>query len=553
MRMKIKERIAGMKAKIQAMKQNRGILTKVQIFKFQPFSRRQKQILTWWLPNSPVKDYDGIIADGAIRSGKTVCMSLSFVFWVMENFSGQNFAMCGKTIGSFRRNVLFWLKLMLKSRGYKVTDHRADNLVEITRNGITNYFYIFGGKDERSQDLIQGITLAGLFCDEVALMPESFVNQATGRCSVEGSKYWFNCNPDGPYHWFKVNWIDKAIGYLGKKKVARLQQEAAAKGTELNLKKLLYVHFTMDDNLSLSEAIKARYRSMYSGVFFKRYIEGLWAMAEGIIYDMFDPDRNVVDAEAIAAEYRKKSGREFLIGDKYVSCDYGTQNPTAFLLWSKGADNKWYCRREYYYSGRDKGQQKTDKEFAEDLTAWLSGEKIRAVILDPAAASFKAQLEKDGYKVKKAKNDVLDGIRFVATLLLSGSIFIDASCENLLKEFASYIWDAKAAERGEDKPVKEHDHCLTGDTLVDTVTGQIPIKDLVGKNGKVFCWDMRKNMKTFSNFYHVRLTQKNARIFEIRLLDGTSIKATAEHLILTQRGWVRVMDLKKDDKFMRIT
>ena len=119
--MKIKERIAGMKAKLQAMKQQRGVLTKVQVFKFQPFSRRQKQILTWWLPNSPVKDYDGIIADGAIRSGKTVCMSLSFVFWAMENFSGQNFAMCGKTIGSFRRNVLFWLKLMLRSRGYKVT------------------------------------------------------------------------------------------------------------------------------------------------------------------------------------------------------------------------------------------------------------------------------------------------------------------------------------------------------------------------------------------------------------------------------------------------
>ena len=456
--MKIKERIAGMKAKLQAMKQQRGVLTKVQVFKFQPFSRRQKQVLTWWLPNSPVKDYDGIIADGAIRSGKTVCMSLSFVFWAMEKFNGQNFAMCGKTIGSFRRNVLFWLKLMLKSRGYKVTDHRADNLVEITRNGVTNYFYIFGGKDERSQDLIQGITLAGLFCDEVALMPESFVNQATGRCSVEGSKYWFNCNPDGPYHWFKVNWIDKAIGYLGKKKVTKLQEESKAKGVELNLKKLLYLHFTMDDNLSLSEAIKARYRSMYHGVFFKRYIEGLWAMAEGIIYDMFNQDKNVVDAEAIATEYRQRTGHEFWIGDKYVSCDYGTQNPTAFLLWSKGADGKWYCRREYYYSGRDKGQQKTDKEFSDDLTAWLAGEKIRSVILDPAAASFKAQLEKDGYKVKKAKNDVLDGIRFVATLLLSGSIFIDQSCENLIKEFASYIWDAKAGERGEDKPVKEHDH-----------------------------------------------------------------------------------------------
>lgn len=458
MRMEIKERIADMREKLQKMKSQRGILTKVQIFKFQPFSQRQKQVLTWWMPGSPVKDYDGIIADGAIRSGKTICMSLSFVFWAMEIFNGQNFAMCGKTIGSFRRNVLFWLKLMLRSRGYKVADHRADNLVEITRKNVTNYFYIFGGKDERSQDLIQGITLAGVFCDEVALMPESFVNQVTGRCSVSGSRYWFNCNPDGPYHWFKVNWIDKAIGYLGTKKAARLQEEAAAKGTELNLKKLLYVHFTMDDNLSLSEAIKARYRSMYSGVFFKRYIEGLWAMAEGIIYDMFDRDRNVVDTEAIAAEYRKRTGREFWIGDKYVSCDYGTQNPTAFLLWSKGADSKWYCRREYYYSGRDKGKQKTNKEFADDLTEWLAGEKIRAVILDPAAASFKAELEKDGYKVKKAKNDVLDGIRFVATQLLSGSIFVDASCENLLKEFASYIWDAKAGDRGEDKPVKEHDH-----------------------------------------------------------------------------------------------
>ena len=255
--MTIKERISQAKQKIVKLKGQRNILTKVQVFKFQPFSRRQKQILTWWAPDSPVKDYDGIIADGAIRSGKTVCMSLSFVMWAMATFSGQNFAMCGKTIGSFRRNVLFWLKLMLKSRGYRVMDHRADNLVEISRGAVTNYFYIFGGKDERSQDLIQGITLAGLFCDEVALMPESFVNQATGRCSVAGSKYWFNCNPDGPYHWFKVNWIDKAIGYLGKKKAAKLQQEAVAKGTELNLKKLLYVHFTMDDNLSLSEAIKA--------------------------------------------------------------------------------------------------------------------------------------------------------------------------------------------------------------------------------------------------------------------------------------------------------
>lgn len=180
-----------------------------QFFHFQPFSRKQRKVLNWWTETSPVKDYDGIIADGAIRSGKTVSMSLSFVLWAMSTFNGQNFAMCGKTIGSFRRNVLFWLKLMLKSRGYRVTDHRADNLVIVSRGSVENNFYIFGGKDERSQDLIQGITLAGVFFDEVALMPESFVNQATGRCSVDSSKYWFNCNPDGPYHWFKLNWIRK--------------------------------------------------------------------------------------------------------------------------------------------------------------------------------------------------------------------------------------------------------------------------------------------------------------------------------------------------------
>ena len=431
-----------------------------RIFLFQPFSRKQRKVLNWWCRTSPVKDYDGIIADGAIRSGKTVSMSLSFVMWAMSSFAGQNFAMCGKTIGSFRRNVLFWLKLMLKSRGYKVADHRADNLLIVTRRGVENYFYIFGGKDERSQDLIQGITLAGVFFDEVALMPESFVNQATGRCSVEGSKFWFNCNPDGPYHWFKQNWINKSVGYLGKERVREIREEAAAEGREPDLKKLLYVHFTMDDNLSLAEEIKARYRSMYTGVFFKRYILGLWAMAEGIIYDMFDEKKHVVDTRKLAEDYTKQTGYDFWTQERFVSCDYGTQNPTAFLLWNKAADGRWYCRKEYYYSGREKGRQKTDKEYSEDLTGWLAGMSIRSVVLDPAAASFKAQLEKDGYKVKKAKNDVLDGIRFVATLLNQGSILFDKSCTNLIMEFGSYIWDAKAAERGEDKPVKEHDHAL---------------------------------------------------------------------------------------------
>lgn len=427
-----------------------------QIFEFKPFSSKQRKVLNWWCDTSPVKDQDGIIADGAIRSGKTLSMSLSFVLWAMTSFDGQNFAMCGKTIGSFRRNVLFWLKLMLKSRGYRVTDHRADNLVIVSREEKENYFYIFGGKDERSQDLIQGITLAGVFFDEVALMPESFVNQATGRCSVDGSKYWFNCNPDGPYHWFKVNWIDK-------------RKE----------KKLLYLHFTMDDNLSLSEKIKARYRSMYTGVFFKRYILGLWCMAEGIIYDMFDPDRCVKSIKEIISK--------LIDGSRYVSIDYGTQNATAFLLWNKGVDGVWYCVREYYYSGRDEGVQKTDAEYADELEKWLEETKIRAVIVDPAAASFIAELRKRGYKVLKAKNDVIDGIRLVGTKLNQNLIIFSDSCINTIKEFASYIWDARAAERGEDKPVKEHDHAMDAVryfvyTILNNKTARIKSKEKAGLN-----------------------------------------------------------------------
>ncbi len=444
--MRMYEKIQKLKTKIEQMKGKRKRPAGTLTFQFKPFSDKQKQVLTWWCPDSPVKDMDGIIADGAIRSGKTVCMSLSFVMWAMENFSGQNFGMCGKTIGSFRRNVAFWLKLMLKSRGYAVSDHRADNLMIVSKYGVENYFYIFGGKDERSQDLIQGITLAGVFFDEVALMPESFVNQATGRCSVDGSKYWFNCNPDGPYHWFKLKWIDRSAGYLGKERAAELQAKGEA------LKQLLYLHFTMDDNLSLSEKIKARYRSMYTGVFYKRYIMGLWAMAEGIIYDMFSEEKHV------------KPIRDFfqrLINtNRYVSIDYGTQNATVFLLWNKGVDGKWYCIREYYYSGRDKGVQKTDAEYADDLSEWLEDTKVKAVIVDPSAASFIAELRKRGYSVLKAKNDVEDGIRLVGTLLNREKIMFSSSCVNTIMEFASYIWDEKAAERGEDAPIKQHDHAM---------------------------------------------------------------------------------------------
>lgn len=392
-------------------------------FKFKPFSKKQRQILNWWTEESPVREYDGIIADGAIRSGKTLSMSLSFVIWAMETFDCSNFAMCGKTVGSFRRNVLFWLKLMLSGRGYRVEEKRTENLVIIRRGKKENYFYIFSGKDERSQDLIQGITLSGVFLDEVALMPESFVNQATGRCSVAGSRFWFNCNPQSPAHWFKTNWIDKS-----------------------NEKNLLYLHFTMEDNLSLSDQVKERYRRMYSGVFYERYILGLWVVAEGMIYPMYRDAIEEPPKDTVPADYG-------------ISIDYGTQNAFAALLWAKYGST-WYAIDEYYYSGRDSGIQKTDAEYKSDLDEWISnvdkGEIIRTII-DPSAASFIAVLrnDKQRYKVIPADNAVVDGIRETATAMRIGLIKFSPKLKNWKVEMEGYVWDNDPAE---DKPVKERDH-----------------------------------------------------------------------------------------------
>ena len=413
------------------------ISSRKPVFRFKPFSKKQRMILNWWTIASPVKDYDGIIADGAIRSGKTVSMSLSFVFWAMDSFNGENFIMAGKTIGSFQRNVLTNLKTMLRSRGYHCIHHisgETPNMLEITRKGVTNYFYIFGGKDESSQDLVQGITAAGAFFDEVALMPESFVNQATGRCSVEGSKFWFNCNPGGPLHWFKVKWIDK------KKE-----------------KRLLYLHFTMEDNLSLSEKIKARYRAMYVGVFFLRYIKGLWSAAEGLIYTMF-ADKNLYHDEDCPAALKST-------GTRSIAVDYGTTNPCVFLdIWDDG-ETLW-VEREYRWDSRSEeamrsaNPQKTDAQYADDMADFMGSapEEQCEIIVDPSAASFIQELRGRGWLVKAADNEVLDGIRKVSTMLANRKIRINRNCKGLTAEMQSYVWNDKAAERGEEEPVKQLDH-----------------------------------------------------------------------------------------------
>lgn len=397
--------------------------------KFKQFSKKQLQVLTWWANPIISAKYDAIIADGSIRSGKTMSMSLSFILWAMSNFNECNFAICGKTVGSCRRNVITPLLQMIRQR-FKIKDKRSDNVIVIEQNGIQNSFYIFGGKDESSQDLIQGITLAGVLLDEVALMPQSFVNQATGRCSMSGAKFWFNCNPDTPYHWFYEEWLGK-------------DDEKAKE------KKALHLHFTMDDNLTLSKETKERYQSMYSGTFYERYILGLWVAAEGLIYPFFDKNKHVVKTEP----------RRYT--QYYVSVDYGTLNPFSAGLWGKSG-NVWYRIREYYYDGRKKGHQKTDEEYYQEVEKLINGLHVTSLIVDPSAASFIALIRRKGrYNVIPAKNDVLDGIRYTSDCLKNGRILFNDCCENTFSEFVSYIWDTKHAEKtGEDKPVKEHDHAM---------------------------------------------------------------------------------------------
>jgi PBSX family phage terminase large subunit len=404
-------------------------------FKFKTFSRKQKQLLTWWMPGSPHCDRDMIIASGAIRSGKTLPMSLSFVIWAMTTFNNQNFGMSGKTIGALRRNVIILLKVILRSRGYKVNDRRGDiHYLEIIKGNVTNYFFLFGGYNEQSQDLIQGVTLAGMYFDEVAIMPESFVNQAVGRCSVEGARFWFNCNPQGPFHWFKTGWID-----------------------DLDEKNALYIEFGLDDNLSLSDKTKVRYRRLFSGVFYQRYILGLWVLAEGIIYSMFDDDENIFDEEPENLRYKAR---------RYAAVDYGTTNPMVFLeIWDD--DDTIYQTREYYYSSKDKaheGQQKTDSQYADDFEEFFGPatepDAPIEVILDPSAASFKAELRNRGYRVKDANNDVADGIRVFASVLGLRMYKVHRSCVNTIREFKSYVWDEKATLRGVEQPLKQNDHAM---------------------------------------------------------------------------------------------
>ena len=379
-----------------------------------PISQKQKQIMAF-----PFTNYDCLIADGAIRSGKTVFMTLSFVDDAMRRYNNQRFGICGKTVDSTVKNIIMpYLSLVYAKEKYNIQWKRTDKTLVVSKGNITNTFEIFGGKDESSFALIQGRTLAGVLIDEVALIPRSFVEQACARCSVDGSKLWFNCNPASPQHWFYTEWV--------------------CKPKEHNA---LRLHFLLEDNPSLSQRIIDRYKSMYTGVFYNRYILGEWCVAEGLVYEF--GESNITDEVPKNGEY-------------YISIDYGTQNPFSAGLWCVLGD-KAIRIKEYYYNGRKKGIQRTDEEYCDDVEELAKGYNIRQIVVDPSAASFIASLRKRGFSIRKANNDVLDGIRRTAVYLKNGNIKIHRSCEDAIAEFGLYRWDDKASS---DTVIKENDHAM---------------------------------------------------------------------------------------------
>ena len=377
-------------------------------------SSKQRQVMLWWQ-----KNYDAIICDGAVRSGKTFCMGVAFLLWAMTCFHGRQFALCGKTIGALRRNLLYDALPEVERVGVRCEERRSENSFTLRWGGRSNRFLLFGGQDEGSAALIQGVTLAGLLLDEAALMPRSFVEQACARCSVPGSKLWFNCNPEGPEHWFYREWILKA-------------EERRA----------LYLHFTMEDNPGLDEAVRERYQRLYSGIFYRRFVLGEWVTAEGRVYDFFDRRRDA----APVPPGRMEAWR--------VSVDYGTVNPTSMGLWGR-RNGVWYRVKEFYYDSRREGRQKTDAEYVRDLRALCGGKRVERVIVDPSAASFLAALRQAGFPVKAADNRVLDGIRVTAGMLREGKIILCEPCEDCLREMGLYCW-----ESGKEVPRKENDHAM---------------------------------------------------------------------------------------------
>lgn len=407
-----------------------------------------------WKPFSP-KALDFIrnstarlnIAHGAVRSSKTISCTVRWLSYLLYGPPGD-VAMLGRTTATLQRNVLNDLFDTVGPQNYKWVNRQQGELRIFNRR-----VYCFGANNEDAESKIRGATFAGALCDEVNLYPQSVFNQLMARLSVEGAKCFCNCNPDSPYHWFYTDYI---------------------MNDEITDKKVW--KFLMEDNLSLSQSYIESLKQMYRGVWYERMILGNWVAAEGRIYDMFEPSKHMLNAEKFIADSKVHlNAIRWLVG-----CDYGTSTVMSWGLYAKLPDFRRTGTpvlvkvREFYYDAAKRKVQKTDAEFIEDFKKWLNGLTPWAVYCDPSAASWKVALMRAGYRVLNANNDVINGIRYVATCISTGSFVMDKSCVNTEKEYASYVWDSNAQRLGVDKPLKEHDHTCDTDRYVlytDSLSG----------------------------------------------------------------------------------
>lgn len=396
------------------------------------FSEKQLQILKF----PYIKNYQALIADGSIRSGKTIAMLIGYITWAMNNFNKTSFALCGKTVKVAERNLIkvLW-NIQYFHTEFSMNYVKNDSLLTIKRGNKTNYFYIFGGKDESSYQLIQGVTLAGAFFDEVALMPESFVNQATGRCSVDGSLFWFNCNPEDPNHWFYNSWIKK------------IEQMRA-----------LYLHFTMEDNPSLTDSIKQRYESMYEGVFYQRYIKGQWVKAEGIIYRKFadNPENYIVDKVPNDMSFIQV-GVDFGgtgSGTSFVAVGFSGFNRVTVLESARYVDQQFKNPSPYDVIVRDLTPEILDRLYIEFcqmvydkygkafVTRADSAEQVLIRGLKIAANKFHLHTE-----IRNArKTEILDRIKLLLKLIGQNRFQVTRWSKTFIRAISNAVWDSKRAD-----------------------------------------------------------------------------------------------------------
>lgn len=382
-------------------------------------SPKQAKILAF-----PYSKYDALICDGAVRSGKTSIMMWAFVRWAMENFSGQRFGVCGRTVDSCTKNIIVpFTAMSLAKERYIIRWRRGDKVMEVRRGAVTNYFEVFGGKDEASYTLIQGRTLAGVLLDEVVLMPRSFVEQALARCSVDGAKLWFSCNPGSPHHWFYQEWIKRS--------------------RERNA---LYLHFEMTDNPGLSKRTLERYKNMYAGIFYDRYVRGLWVAAEGIVYKDFanDTEKYLIGDPL---EWAKQNGTSFSIIS--IGVDFGgTKSATKFQTTGITKDFRVVALEEEYIKNEEIDPDALNRRFAtfcQLITSKYGYSQTRADSAETVlirGLDHTAQKLRLGTQVKNAlKMQITDRIRLVVLLMKQGRFKVSRSCPHLIDALQSAIYD----------------------------------------------------------------------------------------------------------------